>query len=63
MEKHTALIVMASRAAAALVTTAAGILVAIPGRWSYNHLCSRVEDFASLIRRIPSCHTQQAEVS
>ena len=38
MQKATALAMMASRIAAALVTTASGLLVAVPAVWSYNYL-------------------------
>ncbi len=38
MQKATALAMMASRIAAALVTTASRLLVAVPAVWSYNYL-------------------------
>lgn len=41
MEKHAALALISSRIAVALVTTAAGILVAVPATCSYNYLCTR----------------------
>ena len=43
MEKHAALIMITSEIAASLVTTAVGILVAIPAVWSYNYLCTCIE--------------------
>jgi biopolymer transport protein ExbD len=42
MEKSRALVLMASGTATALITTAAGILVAIPATCSYNYLCTRI---------------------
>src|SRR5438094_1632921 len=43
MEKHAALAMMSSLVAAALVTTAAGIIVAVPATCSYNHLRTRLD--------------------
>src|SRR5207244_7758758 len=43
MQKATALAMMASRIAAALVTTATGLLVAVPAVWSYNYLCACID--------------------
>jgi hypothetical protein len=43
MEKHAALMMMAVRAAAALIPCAVGILVAIVAICSQNYLCRRVE--------------------
>ena len=43
MEKSTALALMASGTAAALITTVAGILVAVPATCSYNYLCTRID--------------------
>ncbi len=42
MERHAALAVMTSIMAAALVTTAAGIIVAVSATCSYNYLCNRL---------------------
>lgn len=42
MEKSRALALMASGTATALITTAAGILVAVPATCSYNYLCTRI---------------------
>jgi biopolymer transport protein TolQ len=39
--------VVAPGIAEALITTAAGLLAAIPAVWFYNHLTQRVKDFAS----------------
>lgn len=41
MEKNTFLTMVAANMAAALATTAAGILVAVPATCSYNYLCTR----------------------
>jgi len=38
MEKSAALAMIAARMAAALITTAAGLLVVVPAVWSYNYL-------------------------
>lgn len=43
MEKHAALAMMSSRLVAALATTAAGILVAIPASCSYNFFRTRMD--------------------
>jgi biopolymer transport protein ExbB/TolQ len=43
MEKHAYLIMTTTKAAAAFVTTAAGILVAVPATCSYNHLRRRID--------------------
>jgi biopolymer transport protein ExbD len=43
MEKYAALMMMTSTVAAALVTTAAGILVAVPARCFHNYLRTRIE--------------------
>jgi|ERR1700722_434887 len=43
MEKHAALAMISSRVAAALVTTAVGILVAVPATCFYNYLCTRID--------------------
>jgi biopolymer transport protein ExbD len=42
MEKYRALVLMASGTATALITTAAGIFVAVPATCSYNYLCTRM---------------------
>ncbi len=43
MERHAALAMMTSIMAAALVTTAAGIIVAVPATCSYNYLRTRLD--------------------
>ena len=43
MQKDAALAIIASRIAAALVTTATGLLVAVPAVWSYNYLRACIE--------------------
>jgi biopolymer transport protein ExbD len=43
LEKNDALALISSRLAVALVTTAAGILVAVPATCSYNYLCTRTD--------------------
>jgi len=45
MEKRAALALISASVASALVTTAAGLLVAIPAAVSYNVLCTRIELF------------------
>ncbi len=47
MEKHAALAMISSRVAAAHVTTAAGILVAIPATCFYNYLRTRIDSLES----------------
>jgi biopolymer transport protein ExbD len=42
MEKSRALALVASGTATALITTVAGILVAVPATCSYNYLCTRI---------------------
>lgn len=42
MEKHAALRLITSGIAAALITTAAGILVTVPAICSYNYVCTRL---------------------
>jgi biopolymer transport protein ExbD len=43
MEKHAYLVMTTTKVAAAFVTTAAGILVAVPATCSYNHLRTRID--------------------
>jgi biopolymer transport protein ExbD len=43
MERHTGLLILAAIFAAALVTTAAGILVVVPATCFYNYLCTRID--------------------
>ena len=43
MEKHAYLVMTTTKVAAAFVTTAAGILVAVPATCSYNHLRRRID--------------------
>jgi len=43
MEKHAYLVMTMTKVAAAFVTTAAGILVAVPATCSYNHLRRRID--------------------
>jgi biopolymer transport protein ExbD len=43
MERHAALTMISSRVAAALVTTVAGILVAVPATCFYNYLRARID--------------------
>jgi biopolymer transport protein ExbB len=43
MEKHAALIMMATDAAMALIPTAAGLLVVVPAIWSHIYLRTRIE--------------------
>ncbi|MBZ5722131.1 MAG: MotA/TolQ/ExbB proton channel family protein [Acidobacteriia bacterium] len=47
MEKHAALVMVAKYVAAALFTTASGLLVAIPAVWSYNYLRVRLDRIES----------------
>jgi biopolymer transport protein ExbD len=47
MEKHAALRLITSGIAAALITTAAGILVTIPAICSYNYVCTRLSSLGS----------------
>jgi biopolymer transport protein ExbD len=43
MEVHAVIAMISSNAAAALIPTAAGLLVAVPAVWSYNHLRRRID--------------------
>lgn len=45
MEKHALLAAEAAGISEALVTTALGLLVAVPAVWGYNYFISRVEGF------------------
>jgi biopolymer transport protein ExbD len=47
LEKNVALALISSRIAVALVTTAAGILVAVPAICSYNYLRTRIDSLES----------------
>ena len=55
MEKHAALAIMSSLVAAALITTAAGIIVAVPAICSYNYLRARLDMFENQMptQRLP----------
>jgi biopolymer transport protein ExbD len=53
MEKNTFLTMVAANMAAALATTAAGILVAIPATCSYNYLCTRKDLLESEVSSDP----------
>jgi biopolymer transport protein ExbD len=53
METNTLLVMMAAKMAAPLVTTAAGILVAVPAICSYNYLCTRKDLFESKVSNDP----------
>lgn len=46
MEKHAALAMISSQVAAALLTTATGLLVAIPAVWSHNRLRTLLDSLA-----------------
>ena len=47
MEENTFLALMAAKIAAALITTAAGIFVAVPATCSYNYLCTCINSVES----------------
>jgi hypothetical protein len=51
MEKHAAEIMITSKVALALVTTAAGILVAVPATCFYNYLRTRIDLLESEVAR------------
>lgn len=51
MERHAALAMMSSLIAAALITTAAGIVVAVPATCSYNYLHRCLD---SLVKEVPT---------
>jgi len=53
MEKNAALALISSRIAVALITTAAGILVAVPAICSYNHLRTRIDSLESEVSNDP----------
>jgi len=52
MEKHAAVVMLTTYAVASLITTAAGLLVAVPAAWSYNYLRVRVDLLEGEIPRI-----------
>jgi biopolymer transport protein ExbD len=56
MEKNAALALISSGVAAALVTTAAGILVAVPATCFYNHLSTRIDLLQSNSFNDPFAH-------
>lgn len=43
MERHAVMLMLSSGTATSLVSTAAGLLVALPAAWSYNYVRRRVE--------------------
>jgi biopolymer transport protein ExbB/TolQ/biopolymer transport protein ExbD len=47
MEKHAALAMITTYIAASLITTGAGLLVAVPAVWSYNYLRVRIDSLES----------------
>ncbi len=53
MEEKTFLVMMAARMAAPLVTTAVGILVAVPATCAYNYLCTRKDLLESEMSNYP----------
>jgi biopolymer transport protein ExbD len=59
MEKNAALALISSRIAVALVTTAAGILVAVPATCSYNYLCTRKDLLESEVSNDPSAQIRR----
>jgi biopolymer transport protein ExbD len=54
MEKHAALAMISADVAASLITTAAGILVAVAATCSYNYLCTRIDLLESEMSNEPS---------
>jgi len=59
MEKNTFLTMVAANMAAALATTAAGILVAVPATCSYNYLCTRKDLLESEVSNEPPAQISQ----
>jgi biopolymer transport protein ExbB/TolQ/biopolymer transport protein ExbD len=59
MEKNAALALISSRIAVALVTTAAGILVAVPAICSYNYLCTRKDLLESEVSNDPTAQIRR----
>src|SRR5271165_1366085 len=63
MQRQAAMAMMTFYIAASLITTAAGLLVAVPATWSYNYLRTRIDLLASEISgnaRRNSGHSQVA---
>ncbi|MGA2005612.1 MAG: MotA/TolQ/ExbB proton channel family protein [Terriglobales bacterium] len=58
MEKHAAMVMLTTYAATSLITTAAGLLVAVPAAWSYNYLRVRMDRLESEIWRIAQPESQ-----
>ena len=62
-EKHAALVMLTTYTAASLITTAAGLLVAVPAAWSYNYLRVRIDPLESEIPRIAQLKSQYVPVA
>jgi hypothetical protein len=63
LEKHAALVMLTTYTAASLITTAAGLLVAVPAAWSYNYLRVRIDPLESEIPRIAQLKSQYVPVA
>jgi biopolymer transport protein ExbD len=63
LEKHAALVMLTTYTAASLITTATGLLVAVPAAWSYNHLRVRIDLLGSEIPRISQLKSQYFPVA
>jgi biopolymer transport protein ExbD len=63
MEKHAALVMLTTYAVASLITTATGLLVAVPAVWSYNYLRVRLDLLESEISRISQLKSQSFPVA
>jgi len=63
MEKHAAMVMTITYIAASLMTTAAGLLVAVPAVWSYNYLRVRIDLLESEISRISQLKSQYFRVA
>jgi biopolymer transport protein ExbD len=63
MEKHAALVMLTTYAVASLITTATGLLVAVPAAWSYNYLRVRIDLLESEISSVSQLKSQYFPVA
>lgn len=59
--RHTSMTGIAAIVAGTLITTAAGLIVAIPATWFYNHLQSRIAELDARVLRAPRNGSQVAQ--
>lgn len=63
MEKHAVLVMLTTYAVASLITTAAGLLVAVPATWSHNYLRLCIDLLESEIPRISQLKSPYSPVA